>query len=198
MLARAQSGDEAAFETLWRDVNPALAGYLRTVVVGDLAQDVAADTWLTVIPRLATFRGDEKAWRAWLFATARRRAVDNFRTAGRIPTPAGHGPALFDAGADVVAESAAYLAEVEAGTRDVLARIRTLPAHQAEAVFLRTIAGLATADVARIVGRSPASVRVALHRGLRTLARHFAQPLDEVVTTGERNARQRWNGQVPR
>ncbi len=45
-----------------------------------------------------------------------------------------------------------------------------LSPDQAEAVALRVIAGLGTPDVARILGKSPGAVRVALHRGLRTLA----------------------------
>jgi RNA polymerase sigma-70 factor (ECF subfamily) len=49
----------------------------------------------------------------------------------------------------------------------------TLPADQAEAVALRVLAGLDTSAVAGILGKSPGAVRVALHRGLRTLA---AQP----------------------
>jgi RNA polymerase sigma-70 factor, ECF subfamily len=37
-------------------------------------------------------------------------------------------------------------------------------------VALRIIAGLDTAAVARILGKSPGAVRIALHRGLRALA----------------------------
>ena len=82
VLARAQQGDEEAFETLWRDLNPALLRYLS--VNGEPAEDVASDTWATVVKGLRRFKGDESAWRAWVFITARRRAVD----AGRRRTRA--------------------------------------------------------------------------------------------------------------
>jgi hypothetical protein len=54
--------------------------------------------------------------------------------------------------------------------QDAVALLARLSADQAEAVALRVIAGLETPDVARILGKSAGAVRVALHRGLKTLA----------------------------
>ncbi len=51
-----------------------------------------------------------------------------------------------------------------------VALLAGLSPDQAEAVALRVIAGLETPDVARILGKSAGAVRVALHRGLKTLA----------------------------
>jgi DNA-directed RNA polymerase specialized sigma24 family protein len=59
---------------------------------------------------------------------------------------------------------------------EVAARIVSLlPSAQAEVVLLRVVAGLGVADVARLLGRSPASVRVLQHRALRRLARHLGE-----------------------
>ena len=79
VLAAAQDGSEAAFARLWQDANPVLLRYLR-VGLPDCAEDVAAETWLQVVRGLAGFRGDEQAWRSWLFTIARR------RTRGRCGT----------------------------------------------------------------------------------------------------------------
>jgi RNA polymerase sigma-70 factor, ECF subfamily len=56
-------------------------------------------------------------------------------------------------------------------TRQAVALVARLSSDQAEVVALRIIAGLDTDAVARILGKSPGAVRVALHRGLRTLSR---------------------------
>ena len=78
-LADARDGDEYAFAVLWRDLNPAL---LRYLALGEQApEEVAAETWLGVVKGLRTFRGDEMAWRAWVFTTARRRASSASRPA---------------------------------------------------------------------------------------------------------------------
>src|SRR6202000_1710531 len=78
VLAAAQGGSEDAFAVLWRDANPALLRYLR-VGAPDVAEDVAAETWVQVVRGLSKFTGDEGAWRAWLFTTARRRLLDQAR-----------------------------------------------------------------------------------------------------------------------
>src|SRR5687768_12180478 len=85
-LAAAQEGDEAAFTELFRAVQPRLLRYLQ-VVAGPLAEDVAADTWLSVVRGLHRFSGDEAGWTAWVFTIARARLVDARRRAANTPLP---------------------------------------------------------------------------------------------------------------
>ena len=166
VLAAAQGGSEVAFARLWRDANPALLRYLR-FIAADGADDAAAETWVQVVRGLAKFRGDEMAWRSWLFTTARRRAIDAVRRGARRPQtpladlPASHHP---------VAPDPAEVALEHLSTQSALALVSKLPRLQAEVVLLRVVAGLDTESVARLVGRSPGAVRVAAHRGLRALA----------------------------
>ncbi|HEY6314699.1 MAG TPA: RNA polymerase sigma factor [Streptosporangiaceae bacterium] len=163
VLARAQAGDEAAFACLFRDVQPALVRYLR-VITPD-AEDVASETWLQVVTGLAGFRGQEDAFRAWLFTIARHRAADAGRSRARRPVSL----ELTEADQPAVPD-AADLALEAISVRSVVALIATLPRDQAEIVMLRVVGGLDVADVGRIVGKSPGAVRVAAHRALRRLA----------------------------
>ena len=59
-------------------------------------------------------------------------------------------------------------------TDQAIALIGELPADQAEAVMLRIGAGMDVARVATIMGRTPGSVRVLCHRGLRCLEQRLA------------------------
>ncbi len=171
VLTAAQEGDAAAFSVLWQDANPSLLRYLR-VLAPDVAEDAAADTWVQVLRRLGSFRGDEQAWRAWLFTTSRRRVIDESRRRSRRPTarlsevPLASLPTTADA-ADIAIE--------HLSTRSALAMLTALPPLQAEIILLRVVAGLDTEAVAKIVGRSPGAVRVAAHRGLRQLAQIAAK-----------------------
>jgi RNA polymerase sigma-70 factor, ECF subfamily len=169
VLTAAQRGNEAAFSELWRDTNPALIRYLR-VMAPEAAEDVAAETWLTVLRGLTGFRGDEQAWRAWVFTTSRRRAIDQRRRAARRPTVQ-----LSELTAEPLAVDAADEAIERLGTRAALAMLTELPPLQAEVILLRVVAGLDTDVVARLVSRSPGAVRVAAHRGLRRLAEIAAE-----------------------
>jgi RNA polymerase sigma-70 factor (ECF subfamily) len=164
-LTNAQAGDEAAFGCLFRDIQPALLRYLH-VISQDAADDVASETWLQVTTGLRSFSGGERAFRAWLFAIARHRAIDYGRSQARRPTV--H---LAASGAEEpLAPDAADVAIERISARTVLALISTLPPDQAEIIMLRVVAGLDAIAVARIVGKSPGAVRVAAHRGLRRLA----------------------------
>jgi RNA polymerase sigma-70 factor, ECF subfamily len=169
VLAAAQAGNDDAFATLWRDTNPALLRYLR-LVGGAAAEDLAADTWLSVVRGLRTFRGDESAWRGWVFTIARRRNVDETRRRVRQPT----GTQMTDEDAPTEPDSA-DVALQNLDTHAALRLVATLPPLQAEVIVLRVVAGLPVAAVAKMVHRSPGAVRVAAHRGMRTLERMLTE-----------------------
>lgn len=169
LLAAAQGGTreaDGAFSALWRDANPALLRYLR-VIAPEAAEDIAAETWVQVVRGLGGFRGDEAAWRAWLFTTARRRAIDEGRRRSRRPVV--FLPELPDDAAPGSADPADLVLE-KLSTEGAIAVISALPRFQAEVILLRVVAGLDNQAVAQLVGRSPGAVRVAAHRGLRRLA----------------------------
>jgi RNA polymerase sigma-70 factor (ECF subfamily) len=166
VLRAAQDGSEEAFSALWRDCNPVLLRYLG-VAASNAAEDVAAETWVQVCRGLRNFRGDEQAWRSWLFTIARRRAIDESRRRSRHPVSplAELAPEREPRTAD-----ASVLALENLATAAVVTAIRALPPLQAEVILLRVVAGLDNEAVAEIVQRSPGAVRVAAHRGLRRLA----------------------------
>jgi RNA polymerase sigma-70 factor, ECF subfamily len=171
VLAAAQHGSETAFTRLWLDANPALVRYLR-VITPDAAEDVAADTWVRVARGLRRFRGDEAAWRAWLFTTARRRVIDVSRSRSRRREEPLHDlpPEALPVTPDAADEAVERLS-----TRAAITLLARLPPLQAEVILLRVVAGLDTDAVARLLGRSPGAVRVTLHRGLRRLAEILAE-----------------------
>lgn len=171
LLSAAQGGSEAAFSDLWRDGNPALLRYLR-VIAPEGAEDAAAETWVQVVRGLQRFRGDEAAWRAWLFTTARRRVLDQARLRKRHPAE----PLDEILAAEVPrSPDAERLAMENLGTEKAIALVSRLPRQQAEVILLRVVAGLDTEAVADLLGRSPGAVRVAAHRGLRRLATLLAE-----------------------
>jgi RNA polymerase sigma-70 factor, ECF subfamily len=174
VLSAAASGDESAFARLWRDVHPALLRYLRVLTKDEtVAEDVAAEVWVDVTRRLSSFRGDESAFRGWLFTLARRRAIDAWRAAQRARVHlTGDAADLDRAGGQDPADAALE----RMTTQRALALIATLPMDQAEAITLRVIAGLDVKDVAQLLGKRPGAVRVAAHRGLRTLAARLTAP----------------------
>ena len=167
-LDLAREGDETGFATLWRALHPPLLRYLA--VRGNAhPEDIAGETWLQVVRDLDGFRGDAQAFRGWLFALARHRAIDAGRATAARPSVPVADPAA------VAAHPAESSAEQHVVERDATARaldlVRTLPPAQAEMVMLRVVAGLDVQQVAELVGKKPGTVRVAVHRALRSLSR---------------------------
>jgi len=167
-LRAAQTGDERAFASLYRAVQPMLLRYLGGLtynLADGTADDVAAETWVQVVRGLGRFRGDEQGFRAWVFTIARAKLVDARRRASRLPVPEDVEQRL----ADVAVPSAAEAVELLFTTERALALVRSLPMAHAEVVLLRYVAGLDVKETARILGKGEGAVRVTAHRALRRL-----------------------------
>jgi RNA polymerase sigma-70 factor, ECF subfamily len=164
-LVLARSGDEAGFLELWRALQPRLLRYLRVLGCDD-ADDVASETWLQVVRDLQQFSGGGDEFRRWLFTVGRHRAIDAARAMVRRRTRMLPADVDFLVDVNLVEDQVLDRLSVQ----EAVGLLGRLPQEQAETVALRVIAGLDTAAVAGILGKSPGAVRVALHRGLRTLA----------------------------
>ncbi|WP_175407145.1 RNA polymerase sigma factor [Streptomyces sp. TRM64462] len=176
-VARAQLGDEDAFAQVYRLVQPGLLGYVRGLV-GDDAEDVAADAWLEIARDLGRFRGDGGGFRGWAATIARHRALDHLRKQRRRPRTSGIEDDVLELPG---AHDTAGAALEALSTEEALALIRDLPRDQAEAVLLRVVVGLDGPATARVLGKQPGAVRTAAYRGLRRLARRLGH---EGGTTG--------------
>jgi RNA polymerase sigma-70 factor (ECF subfamily) len=136
------------------------------VVSPAVADDLASETWLGVVGGIHRFRGNEPAFRAWVFTIARHEALDWRRRGARRVTELPVTELVEQAAPD----DPAVTALEGFSTRAALAMVARLPPDQAEAVVLRVVAGLDVNRVAGIMGKRPGTIRVLTHRGLRRLA----------------------------
>ncbi|SFE12062.1 RNA polymerase sigma factor [Blastococcus tunisiensis] len=174
VLAAAQAGAPWAFEALYRDLSPAVTGYLRLHGAVE-PDDLASETFLGVFTGLGGFRGDEDALRAWVFTIAHRRLVDDWRRRSRRPRTADDDAALDrHVGGDV--EDDAFL---QLGAQGVHRLCALLPDDQRTVVLLRVLGDLTVEQVGQVIGRSVASVKALQRRGLRALR-------EELATSSER------------
>lgn len=167
-LIAAREGSRWALTELYRSIYPRIVAYLRGVEPTD-ADDLASDTWLDIARGLRRFEGDERAFRAWAFTIARRRVADLRRQRARKRTEA-IAPHLL-AGTEAVgsAEDEAFESLGTDWAFDLITS--SLPPNLAEVVLLNVVGDLGAAEVARILGKRPGTIRVMQHRALRQLAR---------------------------
>jgi RNA polymerase sigma-70 factor (ECF subfamily) len=169
-LAAARVGNSIAFEAIYRALAPRLARYARGLV-GQDAEDVAAEAWLQIVRDLHKFDGDWDAFRGWAARIVRNRAIDHLRSAARRPARAVTVDALLERAAP---DDTASAAEESLSTAAAVDLIATLPPDQAEAVLLRAVVGLDAKAAGEVLGKRAGAVRVAAHRGLRTLESRLA------------------------
>jgi RNA polymerase sigma-70 factor (ECF subfamily) len=181
-VTRARDGDETGFLELWRAINPQLLRYLAVRGV-EQGEDVAAETWLAVVRDLPRFIGDGDGFRAWVFTLARHRTIDAARMRASRPVVAMADVSV--AAPSTTTPSAEDEALTNVSTERALALVASLPPEQAELVMLRVVADLDVAVVAKLVGKTPGAVRVAVHRALRQLSQdpraHESQAPGEVI-----------------
>ena len=168
----AQQGDEQAFRVLYRDLQPRLLRYLRTMVADD-AEDVASEAWLHIARDLPGFNGDSDGFRGWAATIARHRAMDHQRRHRRRPQSAA--TPIEDLSDLAAGDDTAQSAMDTVATRAAVAMIADLPPDQAEAVMLRVVMGLDAENAGRVLGKKAGAVRTAAYRGLRRLATRLEQ-----------------------
>ncbi len=160
-IRRAQK-DLAAFSELYhRYVNRVYRYLLVRVGNEQDAQDLTSQTFLAAMESIKSYRGPQP-FVAWLFGIARHKEADLFRR---------HRP-------EVELETAAYISDGENYEEQigrqlqlemVARKLQTIAPDRAEALTLRLFAGLEVAEIAQMVGKNEAAVRMLVHRGLRDL-----------------------------
>lgn len=168
LMAAAQRGDRAAYETLLRDCVPFIAGVARRRgVPPDRRDDVVQETLLTIHRARATY-DPQRSFDAWLRVIAERRAVDVLRQAHRHGARELHAPLAYEGHADAGVNLAAGLEHDEkAGW--VRSAVAELPERQREAVHHLMLEENSLDDAAASTGRSKGSLKVNLHRALKAL-----------------------------
>jgi RNA polymerase sigma-70 factor (ECF subfamily) len=156
LIRAAAGGDRAAFGELYVRHARLVHGILLARVPADEADDLVQDVFLSAMRQLRGLR-TAAAFRGWLAAIARHRAMDYFRQS-RLRAPleesGKHQPRAYHAGLDAL---------------DVLDLIRRLPEAYREPMILRLVEGMTGPEIAEQTGLTPESVRVNLCRGMKML-----------------------------
>lgn len=152
LVRAAQSGDRAAFGSLYEQYARMVHGILLAHVSYADAEDLVQDVFVRAIQQLSSLR-NPAAFGAWLAAITRRIAVDRHRKyrplLGSHDAPGGFRP--------------------DRAEFEVLDALRDLPSAYRETLILRLVEGMTGPEIAMRTGLTPESVRVNLCRGMKRL-----------------------------
>ena len=155
---------QGSFETLVQHYGRlVLNTALRVLGDVNLANDVHQEVFLAIWRRWASYNGQVN-WTAYLYRTTVRKALEAAEQRPR--TPVGEGIAEPSSQQEGPGQALAA-EELRQGLAVALAR---LPERQAEAFVLIRLEGLDAAQAAGLIGCSPDTVRVHLHRAIKRLS----------------------------
>jgi RNA polymerase sigma-70 factor (ECF subfamily) len=164
VLAAARRGNGDAFAVIWRELSPAVAGYLSARGVAD-AEGVTSDVFVTLLPRLRELTGGVAGLRTFAFSVAHARAVDESRRRARQPGLVEFDQLLHDS----EAESAEDEALDQIATDEVHAMLGALSPDHREVLALRVVADLSVEQTATVMRRSIGSIKQLQRRALIVL-----------------------------
>jgi RNA polymerase sigma-70 factor, ECF subfamily len=155
LIAAAAQGDRSAFGELYSRYARMVHGILLARVPPRDAEDLVQDVFISAMRQLRGLRTGA-AFRGWLAAIARNRAIDYFRDA----KPHVELDAQVERRLGVAASQEAF---------EVLELIKSLPEAYRETLMLRLVEGMTGPEIAERTGLTPESVRVNLCRGMKML-----------------------------
>jgi RNA polymerase sigma-70 factor (ECF subfamily) len=188
-LVEAAKREPARFDALYRRYLARVYSYAY-YELGDhhAAEDATEATFVSALANLQRF--EERArpadgegastFRVWLFQIARNEVAGERRRARRRPVePIGETLGAMVADPLNVEAEAVRRDEARAAWRAV----GRLPRERRQAMVLRFVDELSTAEIAGVLGKSEGTVRVLIHRALRSVAKDLGTAKDSGKTS---------------
>lgn len=164
-------GDSTSYERVLSLLARSLRSYMRKRLAsqsGDV-EDLVQETLMAIHLKRHTYQSDQPL-SAWVYAIARYKWIDHLRSQGRHE--------LLHDDIDDWADILPADSDAEAGEsqRDLAGMLSALPDKQRVAIECTRLQGLSIRETAQLTGQSEASVKVNVHRGLKTLMEKWRTP----------------------
>lgn len=171
LAERARTGDEGAWEDIYRHAYPKLLAYARRRLPHDAAVDAVSETMIRAVGKVDGFVPHGGGFDAWLFGILRHVVLDAQRRRGRAPATVGDERVLATRPSNDPGPLDHVLVDEEA--RAVRAAFDRLDAADQELLELRVVGGLSAEEVGQVLGKRPGAIRMAQTRALARLRSHL-------------------------
>ena len=188
LLNRARGGDFEAYETLQRQLEPAVRRFVRRLIGdSDLEDDLVQIVFIALYQHMDRIDPPEYL-RPYLYRMARNRCYDELRRQGRYQIRSLDDDAMelhvsFTSAQDAPSqEDAAYWLLLALEVREAMER---LPELQRQALILYAEEGLSYAEIAEAMETSSGTIKSRIHHAKKSLRRlmrpETLQALDEAL-----------------
>ena len=182
-MAAARAGDRDALEALLRRHHDRLWALCRRITGNHAdAEDALQDALIAIARGIRRYDG-RAAFTTWAYRVTTNACLDELRRRRRRPVPdlpetLGVGTPSDGPGGAVSAPPAPAAVEAVADRLDIDAALARLPQDFRAAVVLRDVCDLDYAEIARVLGIPPGTVRSRIARGRSQLADLLGNPAD--------------------
>lgn len=158
------AGDKKGLVEIMELYSDSLAAFINGIVHdGHVAEDLMQDTYLELIIRECSFRG-ESQFKTWLFKIARNKAIDHIRKHRRIiPVD---GSFVFQPDADFSVERNAEGYERRKAVYAAMSEIKPL---YAQVLYLSFYEEMSNGEIASVIGKSNRQVEMLIYRAKDSL-----------------------------
>ena len=167
LVARAQTGDRAAFAQLYDAYSKKIHSYLRYHLNGraDLADDLAADVFLKAMEKLHSYQFSGVPFSAWLYRIAHNHLIDYLRA-----LPKRQGVSL-DECISVDDPSAERALDETLNQHQLSGALTGLTDDQRQVIEYRFMQDRSIADTARLMAKNEDAIKQLQVRALRNMRR---------------------------
>lgn len=169
LVARAKSGDEAAFSEIYEQNYNAIYKYVYFRVTDvAIAEDITSDTFVRLVRKIDTFT-PKRPILAWLYTIAGNLVKDHYRRSSRASftelderLSSGKNDPLLATHTELNAD---YLKQA----------LSKLTEEQRMVIILKFVEARSNADVGRVLGKSEGAIKSLQHRALDSLRKILIQ-----------------------
>lgn len=165
VVCRATRGDAGAFSQLYNEYFDKVYRYIY-LRVGNQAEveDLTQEVFVKALEAIGSYQWRNLSFAAWLFRIAHNHVVDYLRKEGKVER------VVWDDNATSLEEpNVASAAERALELEELRKNIERLSPAQRAVVLLRFGGGLSVTEVAKVLGKSPGTVKALQHSGLVAL-----------------------------
>jgi RNA polymerase sigma-70 factor (ECF subfamily) len=166
VVCRAVSGDVQAFAQLYEENFDRVYRYISLRLRNQAeAEDLSQDVFVKALEAIGSYKWRNLPFASWLFRIAHNQMVDHMRKQSRTKEAA-----LDDDSVTSISEAnPASIAEQGLEIERLLDSVEKLSPAQREVISLRFGAELSIAEAARVLGKSPGTVKALQYNGIVAL-----------------------------
>lgn len=166
VLERAIRGESSAFGLLYDKYQPKIFRFIFLKVSNrEEAEDLTHQVFLSAWQNIGRFKDEGLPLSSWLYAIARNRVIDFYRTKKRTESIDENTDDVLTLATATLEDDVIHKIDLES----VYKALKSLPSEYQEIVIMRFVEGLNPSEISKATGKNQGAIRVIQFRALQKL-----------------------------